>query len=125
MRSPVTRRQFSALAAVALLTAGAYVLRVDWVENQTLGFACEASDSLECSARQGLVMAFHYQLFGWGGLVLGALGLIWPRYSLAVAGLAVSALGIVFYNVDPASVGAVFALIALARSRVPAAPAAG
>lgn len=127
MTHSINRQQIMVLAGIAVLMIAAHDVRISWVEDPAIGFACETADSLACSARQALVTTFHYHLFGWAAVIVGALSIARPCRALAAAGLVLGGLGLTFYNVDPASLGAVLALIGLARSapRPLAAPEAG
>lgn len=112
----MTHRQGFALAFAGAVLAAAYALRLLWVEDAALGFACAADMTLACSLRQGLILAFHSQGLGVAAAVLGGLALWRRTLPTATLALAASALALVLYNVDLGAFGTVAGLIALARA---------
>ena len=105
------------VAALALLLA--VLARLGLVENESLLVACRGLADPACGtalvAREAVVQSFVGGYLGWVALASAGLGLIahwrfaaWSAWILGIAGM-------VLYNVEPASVAALLALLLLAR----------
>lgn len=115
MKAPKTQILF--LTAAIMFAAA--VLRLTWVEDQTSAELCRtAVETPVCVARSVLVQAFHFQIFGWVGLVLGFVGLLRPHLLLAALTLMSAGLALIFYTTDLGAGGFVLGLMGLARATV-------
>lgn len=120
----MTTRQMQLLGLAAATVAGAYALRLLWVEDSALGFACAADMTAACALRQGLILGFHFKVIGIAAVILGGLalwrgGVLWTALAVVAAAAA-----LVLYNTDLGSLGGVLALIAVARLSPRTGPAA-
>lgn len=111
----MTMRQIQLLGLAGATVAGAYALRLLWVEDSALGFACAADMTALCALRQGLILSFHFKAVGLAALILGGLALWRGGTAWTALALAASACALVLYNTDLGSLAAVLALTALAR----------
>lgn len=105
----------AALLALVLALAA----RLGLVENQALVASCSALESAACGtammAREAVVRSFVGGHLGWLAAAAAVVGLLarwraaaWSAWILGIAGM-------VLYNVEPASAGALLALLLLAR----------
>lgn len=113
--SPHRNNAVQVLYFMAALVVAAAVLRLNWVENQAAGEACRSATTALCSFRQVLVLAFHYQVFGWASVLAGVMALGRPTRWLAAAALWLGGLALVFYTADLGAAAVVMGLVALAR----------
>ena len=111
------------LARVALWAGGAVavlgsalILRYGVIEPQAIGQAC--ADTVApwwCVPRQGLLKIHNFDMWGWGGLIGGALGLVFGWRPAVRMGFVLSLAGLVLYNADLAAVGLVLTCLRLPR----------
>jgi hypothetical protein len=116
---------------VALLAAAfalAAWLRYGVIQPQQIGIACAQADAPGwCQARQWLISAQHYRIWGWVGLGCAIAGLFWGgklaggRLFVAL-GLCFAALALVLYNATLGAPAMVIGLLALLRCRASALP---
>ena len=104
-------------ASVAVVVLGtALALRYFVIEPQAIGVACADTDApWWCAPRQVLLMVHNFDIWGWGGLVGGLLGLLFPWRAAIWFGFVFSLAGLVLYNADLAAVGLVFTCLRLPR----------
>lgn len=118
----MTTRQMQLLGVTAAAVAGAYALRLLWIEDSALGFACAAAMTPLCAIRQTLILGFHFKVIGAVAVALGGLAL-WRGGTAWTAAALIAAVGaLVLYNTDLGSVAGVLAITALARLDGPARP---
>ena len=120
LRSVLTdlRRHGLFVAGTACWIALLYGLRFGYFEIEPAADPCfQDPGGLACSIRGALGMSIHWQIFGFGSLGLGVLGLALHgklRRLCATAALLISAAALVLYNARYGAPGAVIALLALA-----------
>lgn len=105
--------------AAALALAVALAARLGLVENQGLLAGCAADPATGCGpallAREAVVRSFVDGYLGWLAATAAALGLFSRWRAAAWSGWILGIAGMVLYNVEPASAGALLALLLLAR----------
>jgi len=111
--------RFRLLAATAAVTLAALAFRYGVLEDETRQFACQGVDTLSCRALGLFGVLVWHKAFGWAALPFAVLAWLWPRRAALIPALALSALGLVLYNADQASVAAVLSIVALARLNAP------
>lgn len=112
----MTRPRLTALACAVIVLLLALLARAAWLQDSTAAAACgTGAGGLDCLLRRGVGILMHFRVFGWTSLALAGMALLHRRAWSAGVALGSSAVGLVFYNADLAAVGAVLALIALAR----------
>jgi hypothetical protein len=113
--SPGVKR---ALLWGGLVGAIAAAIRFGVIELDFFRARCEAPLPLWCWPRQVLALAADRWMYGAVSLALGIYVLLKPaRTGIALAAVILGAIGLALYNAGPASVGLVFGLVTLARSR--------
>jgi hypothetical protein len=113
-------RALNWLLVIAFLSLGyALYLRYLVIEQPTVGQACDAGlNTWLCLSRKVAAGLFNHQVFGWIALVLATLNLIRPSLPLFAIGLAVTAFGIVLYNVGLSAFAAALLITSLARPAI-------
>lgn len=105
------------VAALALILA--LLARLGLVENDSLVAACSGLGDTACGtvlvAREAVVQSFVGGHLGWIAVAAAALGLVAHWRPAAWSGWVLGIAGMVLYNVEPASVAALLALLLLAR----------
>lgn len=103
----------------AVLLAVAAGMRYGLLENGLLPRDCLAPGSpvAPCAFKTALVQSFLHQRLGWASLVLGGLAFATAGRRLAWAGWLSGLSGLILYSYEPAAVGAMLALLVLARPR--------
>jgi hypothetical protein len=113
-------RALNWLLVITFLSLGyALYLRYLVIEQPTVGQACDAGlNTWLCLSRKVAAGLFNHQVFGWIALVLATLNLIRPSLPLFAIGLAVTAFGIVLYNVGLSAFAAALLITSLARPAI-------
>lgn len=100
----------------AAVLGAAMVLRYFVIEPQSIGMACADTVRLWwCGPRQALLMMHIFDIWGWCGLVGGAVGLVWGWRVAVWVGFVMSLAGLVLYNADLAAVGLILTCLRLPR----------
>lgn len=111
---------FAAIVVLALIVGGgALAIRYGLLENGVLPRDCTVAEAPAalCAFKTTLVQGFLHQRVGWVSLICGLLAFVLGSRRFAWAGWASGLAGLVFYSYDPAAVGALLALLVLARPR--------
>jgi len=109
------------VAIAVLLGGGAMLLRRLLIEPDAVGSLCIAPGAPAwCLLRQGLILGFVYNLYGYASVALALVALLVRRAStaslaLAWLGLALGVLGCTLYRFDPAGAGVLLSALVLAR----------
>lgn len=86
------------------------------LEQSSVGLACAAGlDTWTCVSRRIIGTLFRHDIFGVTAVVVATLNLLRPSLFLFGLALAVTCLGLVFYNVGLASLAVGLLLISFAR----------
>lgn len=102
--------------AVALVFAAALAARFFVIEPRGAELVCSGLDAPGwCPIRKALVPVFTFQIFGLVSLLAGTFAVLRRNPGSGVAALLCGAAGMVLYNVEMASVGAILGLIAVTR----------
>ncbi len=98
----------------------ALYIRYTALEQSTVGLSCAAGlNTWLCFSRKIITVLHQYDVFGGVAIIVAALNLLRPSLVLFALALAVTCLGVVFYNVGLASLAAGLLVLSLAR-RAPA-----
>lgn len=114
------RTQTIVLLILAVALALVWWLRVGWIEDTALGFACDEAPTPICIVRQTIIQGFHWRVFGWVAIAIGLFALVRPQAGWATASLVLSAVALLLYNTDQGAVALIMGLVALARAGRPA-----
>jgi hypothetical protein len=116
----LSARALNWVLTIAFLSLGyALYLRYLVIEQPTVGQACDAGlNTWLCLSRKVAAGLFNHQVFGWIALVLATLNLIRPSLPLFAIGLAVTAFGIVLYNVGLSAFAAALLITSFARPAI-------
>lgn len=113
------RRRLGAAAATVIITVTlAELLRHRLIEPEQVAFLCTGeAPPAWCALREGVLAGVHYHVYGGFSILAAVAVLLRPAWSgLAWAALAAGLTGLVLYNADVSAMGAVLALVALARA---------
>jgi hypothetical protein len=110
-------RALNWLLTIGFLSLGyALYLRYLVIEQPMVGQACDAGlHTWLCLCRAVAMGLFRHQVFGWIAVSLATLNLIRPSLALFAMGLAVTAFGIVLYNVGLSAFAAALLITSFAR----------
>lgn len=114
------RTQTIVLLILAVALALVWWLRVGWIEDTALGFACDEAPTPICIVRQTIIQGFHWRVFGWVAIAIGLFALVRPQAGWAAASLVLAAMALLLYNTDQGAVALIMGLVALARAGRPA-----
>ncbi len=110
------RTQTGVFFLAILLCVGLLLFRWFAIENHPLGESCEAGQGpWWCIIRHGIIQIFVREGFGLTSLLAGLAAFIIGSRRLAMAAVLLGAAGLVLYNVNYASLGALIGLVQLAR----------
>lgn len=102
--------------AVAVVFAVALAARFFVVEPRAAQLVCSGLDGPAwCPIRKVLVPVYTFQVFGIVSMLAGGFAALRSRTAWGVAALLVGAAGMVLYNVEMASIGAILGLITITR----------
>jgi hypothetical protein len=110
-------RALNWLLTIGFLSLGyALYLRYLVIEQPMVGQACDAGlHTWLCLSRTAAMGLFRHQVFGWIAVAAATLNLIRPSLQLFALGLAVTAFGIVLYNVGLSAFAAALLITSFAR----------
>ncbi len=115
MLNPLTDRRWHLMVATTLWIALLYAGRFHWLEVEGAAVACENSHTALCWLRGQLGYFLWLHVIGWVALAASLLAIAWPRRLTLIPALACTALGLVLYSIDAASLAGMITLVALAR----------
>lgn len=110
------------LIVATLAGVAAFAVRKLFVEPDWIGQLCTAAGAPAwCLVRQGVVLGFAHNVYGWASVAGALLAVLFRSAPLAWCALAVGVFGCVLYRFDPAGAGVLLAALVLARLVTPGA----
>lgn len=93
----------------------AIYMRYALVEQTAIGLACRTLETMTCETRTLVITLFGYSVFGIAAIITAVIQLIRPSVAMFTLALMATAIGVVMYNNNLASLAGGLLLISFAR----------